>query len=504
MKVTNKITIHLDDPQVQRPVNVMQCDVNTRELEIALFAGGKKWEIPDGVTPVISYRKPDGTGGLYDTLPDGAPACRMDKNMVWAILPPPALEVPGMVDLAVIFADNNGDQLAAFGAPIDVHRNPGVGAVASGDYFNLQKWVKETAIAAVPKALPNPQKLILTGAVEVEYDGSENVKVIIPSGSGVHIGPDRPLNGEAIWIKTDEQDEEAAPEVHIGSEPPTNGEAIWINPDEEPEGNAGTVSPEAIKQAVDEYMAENPVKETDPTIPAWAKQPEKPKYTAEEVGALPADTPIPEGVTDEQIKNAVDAYLAENPVDVGDCIAPPATASVGQTIVVKAVDESGKPTEWEAADLPSGGGGSGGSIWLQPFELMGTATLQEDCERWVITQTDDGTTFAYKQYRAIRFNTKTVASADTTANNADGKVWINYAGGGQELAGSNMVHSGAIRSQHFYGETANGKSYLKQLGSAQEKLNSAAKTYTTQIIVNVGTSGHKLGAGSTVEIWGCK
>ncbi|MBR5199247.1 MAG: hypothetical protein IKW20_05400 [Bacteroidales bacterium] len=32
------------------------------------------------------------------------------------------------------------------------------------------------------------------------------------------------------------------------------------------------------------------------------------------------------------------------------------TAEVGQTIVVKAVDENGKPTEWEAADLPSGGG----------------------------------------------------------------------------------------------------------------------------------------------------
>ena len=35
-------------------------------------------------------------------------------------------------------------------------------------------------------------------------------------------------------------------------------------------------------------------------------------------------------------------------------IPAPATASVGQTIVVKAVDENGKPTEWEAADLPSG------------------------------------------------------------------------------------------------------------------------------------------------------
>jgi len=33
--------------------------------------------------------------------------------------------------------------------------------------------------------------------------------------------------------------------------------------------------------------------ETDPTVPAWAKAPQKPAYTAEEVGALPATTPIP-------------------------------------------------------------------------------------------------------------------------------------------------------------------------------------------------------------------
>lgn len=33
--------------------------------------------------------------------------------------------------------------------------------------------------------------------------------------------------------------------------------------------------------------------ETDPTVPSWAKQPNKPTYTAEEVGALPNTTVIP-------------------------------------------------------------------------------------------------------------------------------------------------------------------------------------------------------------------
>lgn len=43
--------------------------------------------------------------------------------------------------------------------------------------------------------------------------------------------------------------------------------------------------------------------EIDPTVPEWAKQPTKPKYTAEEVGALPRDTEI---ITSEYVKTYVD------------------------------------------------------------------------------------------------------------------------------------------------------------------------------------------------------
>ena len=41
------------------------------------------------------------------------------------------------------------------------------------------------------------------------------------------------------------------------------------------------------------------------------------------------------------------------------------TAAVGQTIRVSAVDDAGKPTEWEAVDFPAGWGGSG------EWELIG-------------------------------------------------------------------------------------------------------------------------------------
>lgn len=55
------------------------------------------------------------------------------------------------------------------------------------------------------------------------------------------------------------------------------------------------VSEEDIQNAVNDYLDRNPVsvEEKDPTVPEWAKQPNKPSYTAQEVGALPADTFIP-------------------------------------------------------------------------------------------------------------------------------------------------------------------------------------------------------------------
>lgn len=53
------------------------------------------------------------------------------------------------------------------------------------------------------------------------------------------------------------------------------------------------ISDEKIEKSVKSYLEKNPIEETDPTVPAWAKEEEKPTYTAEEVGALPSTTVIP-------------------------------------------------------------------------------------------------------------------------------------------------------------------------------------------------------------------
>lgn len=61
-----------------------------------------------------------------------------------------------------------------------------------------------------------------------------------------------------------------------------------------------TITDEQAQNAVNNYMAANPIDETDPTVPDWAKNPTKPTYTASEVGALPDTTKIPSKTSDLQ------------------------------------------------------------------------------------------------------------------------------------------------------------------------------------------------------------
>lgn len=118
--------------------------------------------------------------------------------------------------------------------------------------------MKGTVSAApyIPERMAH--KLTFTGAVEAAYDGSSDVSVAIPEGGG-------------------------------------------------------TVTPEDVAAAVEAYMAEHPVEETDPTVPAWAKAKDKPSYTAQEVGALPDDTEIPVVPTKVSAFENDKGYLTEVP-----------------------------------------------------------------------------------------------------------------------------------------------------------------------------------------------
>lgn len=96
----------------------------------------------------------------------------------------------------------------------------------------------------------------------------------------------------------------------------------------------GSVSEEEVRQIIADWMASHPITETDPTVPSWAKQPQKPTYTAQEVGA----------VSTEELETAKEEIVQ----DVLDAMPEPETglpdgAQPNQYLVT---DENGDPA-WE-------------------------------------------------------------------------------------------------------------------------------------------------------------
>lgn len=133
-----------------------------------------------------------------------------------------------------------------------------------------------------------------------------------------------------------------------------------------------------------------------------------PQATADALGGIKADAATAEDTqvvrigTDGKLRTkptggssiTVDSALSStstNPVqnkvvtaELAEKITAPTTAAVGQIIKVKTVDGTGKPTEWEAVDLPSGGGGGSG---LGDLKLIVDHTIEEEVSE--VTYTAD-------------------------------------------------------------------------------------------------------------------
>lgn len=114
----------------------------------------------------------------------------------------------------------------------------------------------------------------MVGELKVDLSKLSEEKIDNPSTGSV---------GQILEIES--VDEKGKPKTYKAVDKPTS---------------SGEVSDEQISSAVSEYMANNPIEESDPTVPEWAKQPTKPTYTAHEVGALPDTTKIPSKTSDLQ------------------------------------------------------------------------------------------------------------------------------------------------------------------------------------------------------------
>lgn len=151
MKTIHKVKIDLLTPGLRSRVYVVQDDICTREVQISLYSGGASWS-PAKASAAVGYSKPDGTTGLYDSLPDGSAAISISGNVVTVILAAQMLTCAGTVEAAVTLADANGNQISTFAFDVIVSANPGSGAIKSEDYFNyvnpkIQAVIEQAAAA---------------------------------------------------------------------------------------------------------------------------------------------------------------------------------------------------------------------------------------------------------------------------------------------------------------------------------------------------------------------
>ena len=178
--------------------------------------------------------------------------------------------------------------------------------------------------------------------------------------------------------------------------------------------------------------------ETDPTVPAWAKSPTKPSYSAEEIGALPDDTEIPIFTN----KEVLDKISAEKVANWNDAVAK--THEHNNKSVIDKFSESA-----EGDVLYNGEQISSGNIWVGTKSEY-NAIIDKDAETlyavtdessslsdWIIDDavTSDDKTWSSDKISASLHTHENKTVLDKFTEGADGGVLYN----GSAIGGSNIT-----------------------------------------------------------------
>lgn len=97
--ITHRLKMNLEGGEILQRLEMPLGDASTRKIELLLYENQKIWIIPEDIAVVIRYKKPDGTMGEYDTLPDGSAAWSALDNMLTLTLAPQVLSTAGSVVL---------------------------------------------------------------------------------------------------------------------------------------------------------------------------------------------------------------------------------------------------------------------------------------------------------------------------------------------------------------------------------------------------------------------
>lgn len=172
--------IRIDMQRTARPPEIYakQGDACTHKVQIELCDGGAYWQINTRHAAAIRFCKRDGTGGIYNKLPDGSDAYEfpavIPTDTIIITLAPEVLTCPGDVLVDVAFS-SGVEVLATFNFVVHVQAAPMAGVTASNNYYNYQ------SLADINKAI-DEAKAAAAGAVKSingsKPDSNGNVNVV--------------------------------------------------------------------------------------------------------------------------------------------------------------------------------------------------------------------------------------------------------------------------------------------------------------------------------------
>lgn len=172
--------IRIDMQRTARPPEIYakQGDACTHKVQIELCDGGAYWQINTRHAAAIRFCKRDGTGGIYNKLPDGSDAYEfpavIPTDTIIITLAPEVLTCPGDVLVDVAFS-SGVEVLATFNFVVHVQAAPMAGVTASNNYYNYQ------SLADINKAIDEAKAAAARAVKSIngsKPDSSGNVNVV--------------------------------------------------------------------------------------------------------------------------------------------------------------------------------------------------------------------------------------------------------------------------------------------------------------------------------------
>ena len=153
MQVTKNITLDLLETGSPVIIKAKQNDRNTRYIAAHLYVGRLDYQVPSGTEIAFRYKKPDGTAGFYDALPDNSPAITVSGNTVTVELVEQVLTAAGCVHCEINMYNAASEKLTTFTFEISVEESVLTDAeIISSDYYNVLTEQISKALQAVTDA----------------------------------------------------------------------------------------------------------------------------------------------------------------------------------------------------------------------------------------------------------------------------------------------------------------------------------------------------------------